>query len=336
MVIINELKKYIKNIETKNYTIKLVDGYYNYSKEITKIFEILENQKFNNIKNINFNNIKEKDINAYTLNECISYLNYIWHIEATICPGIVMKKIKTGDYLKCIHRLKNLLIENDVNEIKKCMLVTCGNSGNDILKKLINENNIEYSYENIEDIIEINNEIIIIFGDIEKYGKEIKRILIDSKSKGTLTFIIGNTNIKNELCDFVFNVNDKELIYRLVRDLYSNFMTVGLVNAEVEEFIKLSEICKESSIYYSKQNGSNAMYNVYLECEKEAQKIYKKAKGFIILTSCSPTYAELSSIKKIVNKLEISTDTKIEILIHSTIIDNSTLSGCELELIVLY
>ena len=336
MNIINELKNYIKNIETKNYSIELVDGYYSYSKEITIIFEILKNQEFKNIKNINYNDIKEKDINLYTLDECISYLNYIWHIEATICPGIVMKKIKTGDYLKCIHRLKKLLIENDVNEINECMLVTCGNIGNKILKKIIDENNIKYSYENIEDVIELNNRVIIIFGDIKKYDKEIKRILIDLKSKGTLTFIIGNKNIKNELCDFAFDVNDEELMYRLVRDLYSNFMTDGLVNTEVEEFIKLSEICKDSSIYYSKQNGSNAMYNTYLECEKEAQKLYKQAKGFIVLTSCNPEYAELHSIEKIVNKLQISTETKIEILIHSTIINNSTLSDCELELIVLY
>lgn len=113
-----KLDQIISNIENGNYSYDFINGGYHYSKEITDLFEILQSDKYKTIfdDNIEFYSYMEKKeldqkINPeqYTLIDCIIVLNWIWHVEAGIAVGTIMKKLKDGSYLKTLKQFRKLM-----------------------------------------------------------------------------------------------------------------------------------------------------------------------------------------------------------------------------------
>ena len=112
------LDQIISNIEKSNYTYDFINGGYHYSDEITDLFKILEFEKYRTIfdDNIEFYSYMEKkeldqktDPEQYTLVDCVIVLNWIWHVEASLAVGTIMKKLKDGSYLKTLKQFRKLM-----------------------------------------------------------------------------------------------------------------------------------------------------------------------------------------------------------------------------------
>ena len=80
--------------------------------------KLLNNEKIKKIydDNITDYNSKEqkkldkKDPMTFTIEECIIYLNYLWHLEGTgIATGIILKRLEDNRYLFTLGRLYTLL-----------------------------------------------------------------------------------------------------------------------------------------------------------------------------------------------------------------------------------
>ena len=112
------LKIMINNINNENYSYEFKNGGYVYSSEITDIFKILNNAKFKKIYDDNISNfdikaqkkLEKKDPLTFTLEECIIYFNYLWHLEGTgLASGIILKRIEDNRYMFTLGKLYNLI-----------------------------------------------------------------------------------------------------------------------------------------------------------------------------------------------------------------------------------
>ena len=103
------LKTIIVNLAEENYSYKFVNGGYNYSKEITDIFKVINDDKLHKVyeeKILNYNSkekkelIEKKDPLKFNYVESIVYINWLWHLEGTgLATGIVLNHIKNMKYL---------------------------------------------------------------------------------------------------------------------------------------------------------------------------------------------------------------------------------------------
>ena len=123
---INLLLKMINDIKNNNFKIEFESGRYTYSKEITSIFEILEDDYFKNILkgSRNTHKVRGKVLNnvenssSLDIVECIIYLDWLWYGDGSgIATGMVYKKIKSGKYTLLLERFKEC-IENIWNELE--------------------------------------------------------------------------------------------------------------------------------------------------------------------------------------------------------------------------
>lgn len=112
------LKQAINNIENDNYICEYRNGGYYYSKEITNIFMILNDETIkkifdDNIEKYTFDLKKkldqEMEPESFSLEECIIYFNWLWHLEAGRAVGIVSKRIKEGKYLRALKRFYEVI-----------------------------------------------------------------------------------------------------------------------------------------------------------------------------------------------------------------------------------
>ena len=115
------LDQIISDIEKENFKCEFVNscfGSYHYSEEITDLFKILESTKYraifdDNIESYSYADKKKLDQNTdpeqYTLIDCVIVLNWIWHVEAGIAVGTIMKKLKDGSYLKTLKQFRKFM-----------------------------------------------------------------------------------------------------------------------------------------------------------------------------------------------------------------------------------
>ena len=115
------LDQIISNIEKENFKCEFVNsgfGSYHYSEEFTDLFKILESAKYraifdDNIESYSYADKKKLDQNTdpeqYTLIDCVIVLNWIWHVEAGIAVGTIMKKLKDGSYLKTLKQFRKFM-----------------------------------------------------------------------------------------------------------------------------------------------------------------------------------------------------------------------------------
>jgi hypothetical protein len=118
MNIKEELKKIIENIEKENYSYKFESLAYSYSDEITDLFKVLDDERIRKIFDDNCSKYsydikkeldQKKEPESYSLIDCVMYFNWIWHLEAGIAVGIVLKRIKEGKYLRALKRFYELV-----------------------------------------------------------------------------------------------------------------------------------------------------------------------------------------------------------------------------------
>lgn len=115
------LDEVIDNIENNNYSSELIGYGISYSKEITRIFDLLNHKDINKIfikslDEYSFDRKKELEKNTdpekYDLIDCVVYFNFIWHLEGSgISSGIVNNRIEQGKYLRALKQFKSLLKE---------------------------------------------------------------------------------------------------------------------------------------------------------------------------------------------------------------------------------
>lgn len=114
----------INDIKNNNFKIEFENGRYTYFREITSIFEILEDDYFKNILKASrnahkvggrvLNNIE--DISSLDMAECIIYLDWLWHVDGSgIATGMIYKKIKSGRYALLLERLKECIGNINLN-----------------------------------------------------------------------------------------------------------------------------------------------------------------------------------------------------------------------------
>ena len=112
------LKKTVNDIYNKNYTYEFINGGYSYSSELTDIFILLNNKKYKKIYDDNISNYNKKALKAldkkdpftFTLEECIIYLNYLWHLEGTgLASGIILKRLEDNRYIFTLGKLSSLI-----------------------------------------------------------------------------------------------------------------------------------------------------------------------------------------------------------------------------------
>ena len=113
------LKNVIENVRKGNYSTKINNFVsYDYSKELTDLFDILKEPEIwqiylDNKDNYSYDDKKKldqkTDPSTYSLEDCIVYFNWIWYLESGIATGIVGKRIEEGKYLKALERFYELL-----------------------------------------------------------------------------------------------------------------------------------------------------------------------------------------------------------------------------------
>ena len=88
------------------------------SSQLAKYQMILESAKYraifdDNIESYSYADKKKLDQNTdpeqYTLIDCVIVLNWIWHVEAGIAVGTIMKKLKDGSYLKTLKQFRKFI-----------------------------------------------------------------------------------------------------------------------------------------------------------------------------------------------------------------------------------
>ena len=118
------LLKMINDIKNNTFKLEFENGRYTYYREITSIFEILEDDYFKNILKASrnahkvggrvLNNIE--DISSLDMAECIIYLDWLWHVDGSgIATGMIYKKIKSGRYALLLERLKECIGNINLN-----------------------------------------------------------------------------------------------------------------------------------------------------------------------------------------------------------------------------
>lgn len=113
------LKTIIDNIESNNYSYDCSNGGFSYSKEITAVFKILNDDSIRkiydeNIDNYTYNDKKELDQKrnpkSYSLVDCVIYFYWVWHLDGSgIASGIIFRRIKEGKYLEALKRLYDVI-----------------------------------------------------------------------------------------------------------------------------------------------------------------------------------------------------------------------------------
>jgi len=102
------IKKYSNEIEKGKYTANFQNGGYNYSTNIKYVIDIINNIDIPlNDTNINKKELLTKDIETFSLKECIEYFNYVWHLESSAKVGIVKKEVESKRYVLVMNKLIN-------------------------------------------------------------------------------------------------------------------------------------------------------------------------------------------------------------------------------------
>lgn len=164
----------LKTVITKSSNCKINTITYNTSKELNICFDILKNHNFNKIINACDNN-DNKYIYKYFNNFC-----YYKNLTKKKCDNK-----KKYDLLKIIKN-KEILLKNLNNEIK-------------ILKKNINNINIQYDFEKIIDKSLINEEKLIYKNDLINNTKLYNKIfkLINEKKQSIIKLDLFQSKINN-------------------------------------------------------------------------------------------------------------------------------------------